>query len=103
MNRILSAFGISLGIAMLSPIVMAANLKTLDVASLPGDRVELKLSFDGPVTAPRGYTTEQPARIALDLPGVTSQLGARSRDLGVGNARSVVVVEATDRTRIIVN
>ncbi|CAI3786713.1 Type IV pilus biogenesis and competence protein PilQ [Pseudomonas sp. MM227] len=88
---------------MLSPIVMAANLKTLDVASLPGDRVELKLSFDGPVTAPRGYTTEQPARIALDLPGVTSQLGARSRDLGVGNARSVVVVEATDRTRIIVN
>ncbi|MBD8473922.1 type IV pilus secretin PilQ [Pseudomonas sp. CFBP 8770] len=103
MNRILSAFGISLGIATLSPIVMAANLKTLDVASLPGDRVELKLSFDGPVTAPRGYTTEQPARIALDLPGVTSQLGARSRDLGVGNARSVVVVEATDRTRIIVN
>ncbi|MBD8756428.1 MULTISPECIES: type IV pilus secretin PilQ [Pseudomonas] len=103
MNRILSAFGISLGIAMLSPIVMAANLKTLDVASLPGDRVELKLSFDGPVTAPRGYTTEQPARIALDLPGVTSQLGARSRDLGVGNARSVVVVEATDRTRVIVN
>ncbi|MBD8826866.1 type IV pilus secretin PilQ [Pseudomonas sp. CFBP 13602] len=103
MNRILSAFGISLGIAMLSPIVMAANLKTLDVASLPGDRIELKLSFDGPVTAPRGYTTEQPARIALDLPGVTSQLGARSRDLGVGNARSVVVVEATDRTRIIVN
>ncbi len=88
---------------MLSPIVMAANLKTLDVASLPGDRVELKLSFDGPVTAPRGYTTEQPARIALDLPGVTSQLGARSRDLGVGNARSVVVVEATDRTRVIVN
>jgi type IV pilus assembly protein PilQ len=103
MNRILSTFGISLWIAMLSPIVMAANLKTLDVASLPGDRVELKLSFDGPVTAPRGYTTEQPARIALDLPGVTSQLGARSRDLGVGNARSVVVVEATDRTRIIVN
>ena len=78
-------------------------MKTLDVASLPGDRVELKLSFDGPVTAPRGYTTEQPARIALDLPGVTSQLGARSRDLGVGNARSVVVVEATDRTRVIVN
>ena len=103
MNRILSAFGISLWIALLSPTAIAANLKTLDVAALPGDRVELKLSFDGPVTAPRGYTTEQPARIALDLPGVTNQLGSRSRDLGVGNARSVVVVEATDRTRVIVN
>ncbi len=103
MNRIFSALGISLWIALISPALMAATLKTLDVAALPGDRVELKLSFDGPVAAPRGYTTDQPARIALDLPGVTSQLATRSRDLGVGNARSVVVVEAKDRTRVIVN
>ncbi|RAU46629.1 MULTISPECIES: type IV pilus secretin PilQ [unclassified Pseudomonas] len=103
MTRILSIIGVSLWMAMLSPIVQAANLKTLDVAALPGDRVELKLSFDGPVAAPRGYTTEQPARIALDLPGVTSQLGTKSRDLGTGNARSVVVVEAKDRTRVIIN
>jgi type IV pilus assembly protein PilQ len=103
MNRILSIIGLSLGMAMLSPVVQAANLKTLDVAALPGDRVELKLSFDGPVAAPRGYTTEQPARIALDLPGVTSQLAIKSRDLGSGNAHSVVVVEAKDRTRVIIN
>ncbi|MFK3797995.1 MULTISPECIES: type IV pilus secretin PilQ [unclassified Pseudomonas] len=103
MTRILSIIGVSLWMAMLSPILQAANLKTLDVAALPGDRVELKLSFDGPVAAPRGYTTEQPARIALDLPGVTSQLGTKSRDLGTGNARSVVVVEAKDRTRVIIN
>jgi len=103
MTRILSIIGVSLGMAMLSPILQAANLKTLDVAALPGDRVELKLSFDGPVAAPRGYTTEQPARIALDLPGVTSQLQTKSRDLGSGNAHSVVVVEAKDRTRVIIN
>ncbi|MFK3972169.1 type IV pilus secretin PilQ [Pseudomonas sp. NPDC087358] len=103
MTRILSIIGMSLGMAMLSPILQAANLKTMDVAALPGDRVELKLSFDGPVAAPRGYTTEQPARIALDLPGVTSQLAIKSRDLGSGNAHSVVVVEAKDRTRVIIN
>ncbi|HEY0289109.1 MAG TPA: type IV pilus secretin PilQ [Pseudomonas sp.] len=103
MNRILSIIGISLWMAMVSPILQAANLKTLDVAALPGDRVELKLSFDGPVAAPRAYTTEQPARIALDLPGVTSELAIKSRDLGTGNARSVVVVEAKDRTRVIIN
>ncbi|WPO99604.1 type IV pilus secretin PilQ [Pseudomonas sp. HR96] len=103
MNRILSAFGIWLWIALGAPAVMAATLKTLDVASLPGDRVELKLSFDGPVAPPRGYTTDQPARIALDLPGVTSQVDNKSRDLGGGNARSAVVIEAKDRTRIIVN
>ncbi|VVQ31948.1 Type IV pilus biogenesis and competence protein PilQ [Pseudomonas fluorescens] len=103
MNRIFSTFGISLWIALLSPMVLAANLKALDVAALPGDRVELKLSFDGPPPPPHGYTTESPARIALDLPGVVSQLKSKNRDLGGGNARSATVVQAKDRTRLIIN
>lgn len=103
MIRIISIIGVSLWIAMVAPIIQAATLKTLDVATLPGDRIELKLAFDAPVAAPRGYTTEQPARIALDLPGVDTQLTNRSRDLGSGNARSLVVVQASDRTRIIIN
>ncbi|MHC8348344.1 type IV pilus secretin PilQ [Pseudomonas sp. RT4P38] len=103
MNRIFSTVGIALWIALLSPMVQAANLKALDVAALPGDRVELKLSFDGPPPPPHGYTTEQPARIALDLPGVVSQLKSKNRDLGGGNARSATVVEAKDRTRLIIN
>ncbi|WP_283182626.1 MULTISPECIES: type IV pilus secretin PilQ [unclassified Pseudomonas] len=103
MNRIFSTFGISLWIALLSPMVLAANLKALDVAALPGDRIELKLSFDGPPPPPHGYTTESPARIALDLPGVVSQLKSKNRDLGGGNARSATVVQAKDRTRLIIN
>ena len=103
MNGSLSRLSVALLAALLSPAVLAANLQDLNVASLPGDRVELKLSFDEPVTAPRGYTIEQPARIALDLPGVSNKLGSRSRELGVGNARSVTIVEAKDRTRLIVN
>lgn len=103
MNRIFSTLGISLWIALLSPMVQAANLKALDVAALPGDRVELKLSFDGPPPQPHGYTTESPARIALDLPGVVNQLSSKSRELGGGNARSATVVEAKDRTRLIIN
>ncbi|CAH0205976.1 type IV pilus secretin PilQ [Pseudomonas mediterranea] len=102
MNRIFTAFGVSLWMALMSPMVLGANLKTLDVAALPGDRVELKLAFDGPPPTPRGYTTEQPARIALDLPGVTNQLARKTQDLGSGNARSATVVEAGDRTRLII-
>lgn len=102
MNRIFTAFGVSLWMALMSPMVLGANLKTLDVAALPGDRVELKLTFDGPPPTPRGYTTEQPARIALDLPGVTNQLARKTQDLGSGNARSATVVEAGDRTRLII-
>ncbi|QLC73495.1 type IV pilus secretin PilQ [Pseudomonas sp. LPB0260] len=103
MNSSLSRIGISLSAMLLSPALLAADLQALDVAALPGDRVELKLTFDEPVLAPRGYTIEQPARIALDLPGVSNKLGAKNRELGVGNARSVTVVEAKDRTRLIIN
>ncbi|WKV96921.1 type IV pilus secretin PilQ family protein [Pseudomonas sp. H22_DOA] len=103
MNRIFSTLGFSLWIALLSPMVQAANLKALDVAALPGDRVELKLSFDGPPPQPKGYTTESPARIALDLPGVASQLASKNLDLGSGNARTATVVEVKDRTRLIVS
>lgn len=103
MNSSLSRFGISLLALLVSPAVLATTLQGLDVASLPGDRVELKLTFDEPVVAPRGYTIEQPARIALDLPGVDSALTTKNRELGVGNARSVTVVEAKDRTRLIIN
>lgn len=103
MNSSLSRLSVAVLATLLSPAILAANLQDLNVASLPGDRVELKLSFDEPVTAPRGYTIEQPARIALDLPGVSNKLGAKNRELGVGNARSVTIVEAKDRTRLIVN
>lgn len=103
MKGSLSRLSVALLATLLSSATLAANLQALDVASLPGDRVELKLSFDEPVAAPRGYTIEQPARIALDLPGVANKLGAKNKELGVGNARSVTIVEAKDRTRLIVN
>ncbi len=103
MNSTLTRLGVSLLAAFISPTLLAANLNALDVAALPGDRVELKLAFDEPVASPRGYTLDQPARIALDLPGVSNNLGAKNRELGVGNARSVTVVEAQGRTRLIVN
>lgn len=103
MNSYFSRFALSLVVVFLSQQLVAADLQSLDVAALPGDRVELKVTFDEPVLAPRGYTIEQPARIALDLPGVSSKLGVKNKELGVGNARSVTVVEAKDRTRLIIN
>ena len=103
MNSIFTRLGLSLLATLLAPHALAATLQSLDVATLPGDRVELKLGFDQPATAPRGYTIDQPARIALDLPGVTSRIGAKNRELGMGNARSLNIMEVKDRTRLIVN
>lgn len=103
MNNSFSQLGLSVAALLLSSDLLAANLNNIGVAALPGDRVELKLTFDEPIPVPRGYTIEQPARIAIDLPGVSSRLGSKNREIGMGNARSLTVVEAKDRTRLIVN
>lgn len=81
----------------------AATMQDIEFSSLPGDKVEIRMSFDGVPPKPTGYTIEQPARIALDLVGVKSGLDSKYHALGSGNTRNVTVVEAGDRTRVIVS
>src|SRR5690606_36555240 len=101
-NMLKSIIGGVIGL-VLAPAALAAQLQNIDVASLPGDKVEIKLSFDEQVDEPRGYTIEQPARIALDMPGVSNKSSVKNRELGAGNARSMTLVEAQGRTRLIIN
>ena len=88
---------------LLSGLASAAILEDVSFSSLPGDRLEVTLQFDGPPPEPTGYTIERPARIAVDLKDTTSSLGVRSLPMGSGNAQSMTVVETSDRTRLIFN
>lgn len=81
----------------------AVTLQNIDFAALPGDRVEMRLDFDGVPPAPRSYTIDDPARITLDLFDVASGLDSKYHSLGNGNARSVTVLEAGGRTRLVVS
>ncbi len=90
-------------VGLLSSLASAATLQDVSFSSLPGDRLEVTLQFDGPPPEPTGYTIERPARIAVDLKDTTSALNARSLPLGSGNAQSMTVVETSDRTRLIFN
>ncbi len=102
MQHVWVAF-LAIGALLMSAQVSAATLENIEFSSLPGDRTEIRLSFDGVPPEPRGYTIDSPARIALDLPEVRNALSDRYHTLGSGNAREVTVVEAQDRTRVIVN
>ena len=96
---------ISIVMLCVASVANAANvtLQKIDFASLSGDRLEMQLKFDGAPPEPRSYTIDQPARITLDLFSVSSGLDTKYHSLGVGNARSVTVLEAGDRTRVVVN
>jgi type IV pilus assembly protein PilQ len=64
----------------------------------------LNFNFRAPLGAlPNGFAVTNPARIAIDLPNVTNAMGKSLVDLGQGDVRSVNVVEAGSRTRLVVN
>lgn len=88
---------------LLSGLANAVTLEDVSFSSLTGDRLRVTLVFDGPPPEPTGYTIQRPARIAVDLRDTTSALDSRSISLGAGNAQSMTVVEADDRTRLIFN
>jgi type IV pilus assembly protein PilQ len=89
--------------ALLTPSVWGATIEGVEFSSLPGDKTEIRVQFDGPPPQPNGYTIERPARIVLDMPGVDSNLEEKHHTLGIGNARRVSIVSTKDRTRAIVN
>lgn len=91
------------GLAVFSISAQAVNLEDIAFATLPGDKTEIKLSFDSTPPSATGYTIEEPARIALDLPDTVSMLKSKYHKVGSGNARTAIVVTAKDKTRVIVN
>ncbi|MDX1803549.1 MAG: type IV pilus secretin PilQ [Alcanivorax sp.] len=97
--------GLLFGALLLSwaSLVQAGTLKNIDTNALSGGGLEVRLTFDGGVPDVKGYSIEKPARIALDLLGATSAIKEKRQNLGSGNARSVTIVEAKDRTRLIFN
>ena len=94
--------GVASALLLAAP-AWAATLTDVQFSSLPGDRTEIRMKFDGTPPNPEGYTIDRPARIVLDLPGVESSLQEKHHDLGIGNARRVSIVSTNDRTRAIVN
>jgi type IV pilus assembly protein PilQ len=52
---------------------------------------------------PTGFSIQSPARIALDFPGISNAMGRSTVEINQGNLRSVSVVQAGDRTRVVLN
>ncbi|KQT09464.1 type IV pilus secretin PilQ [Ramlibacter sp. Leaf400] len=73
-------------------------------SSVQGGVEVVRIDFSQPLAAvPPGFTIQAPARIALDVPNATNGLGRSSIELNQGNLRSVNVVTAGDRTRLVLN
>jgi type IV pilus assembly protein PilQ len=96
----------SLVLAVISFAAHAADpikLESIDVQTLSGQQVQLKLHMSGPAPEPLPFTIDKPARIAFDLPNTTLALASRRIDVKSGGVDTVLAAEANGRTRLVVN
>ena len=91
----------------LSPTALRAQdalrLEAIDVQSLPGQQVELRLRLNGAAPEPMSFTIDDPARISLDLPNTALALQSRRQDANVGPLTTILTAEANGRTRVVLN
>jgi type IV pilus assembly protein PilQ len=97
-----------LGMAVLAftaaAVVHAQNAIESVTSSIQSGSEVVRIDLTQPLTAvPKGFAIQTPARIALDFPGVTNAIGRSAIDINQGNLRSVNVVQAGERTRLVLN
>jgi type IV pilus assembly protein PilQ len=96
-----------IGAALLSLAAIAAHAQNAieAVTSTARAGVELvRIDFTQPLAAlPTGFAVQAPARIALDFPGVTSAVGRSAIEFNTGNLRTANVVQAGERSRVVLN
>jgi type IV pilus assembly protein PilQ len=73
-------------------------------ASLQGGVEVIRIDFAQPLTAaPAAFSIQSPARIALDFPGFNNNSGKNLVEINQGNLRSANIVQAGERTRVVLN
>ncbi len=73
-------------------------------ATLQGGVEVVRIDFAQPLSAvPAGFSVQTPARIALDFPGINNASGKNAVDINQGNLRSANIVQAGERTRVVLN
>ena len=73
-------------------------------ATQTGAGVFLTIELKGAIAnVPNSFSVTNPARVALDLPGTVNNLGRNAIEINQGDLRSVNVVQAQGRARIVLN
>ncbi|GAA6120308.1 type IV pilus secretin PilQ [Acidovorax sp. FG27] len=71
---------------------------------LQGGAETVRIELSEPLAAvPSGFAIQSPARIALDFPGVTNGTGRTLIEINQGNIKSANIVEAGERSRLVLN
>ena len=103
-TRWLRATGFALVALGAAALVHAQNAIESVTSSMQSGSEVVRIDLTQPLAAPpTGFAIQTPARIALDFQGVTNAIGRSAVDVNQGNLRSINVVQAGERTRLVLN
>jgi type IV pilus assembly protein PilQ len=87
-----------------SPAADVGNaIERVDATQTPTG-VVLTIDMKNPVAGvPASFSVANPARVALDLPGVVNAVGRNLVEINQGDLRSVNIVQAQGRSRVVLN
>ena len=79
------------------------SIESMTVAQ-QGGVVNVKLTFKEPLQSlPPGFSVAKPARIALDFQNMANATGKNTQNFNEGDLKSVNIVQADGRTRVVLN
>ena len=81
----------------------SVKLTAIEVQPSQGQTLQIRLRTDGVAPQPLTFTIDHPARLSVDLPDVALALENRRIDVGTGGVDTIVVAEASGRTRVVFN
>ncbi|MDH3286148.1 MAG: type IV pilus secretin PilQ [Betaproteobacteria bacterium] len=80
------------------------TIQGISVSPQAGGKLLVKVSLkEAPVNPPAGFTINNPPRIAFDFLDTNSAMGRATQEIGEGDLRSINVVQAGNRTRLVLN
>ena len=92
-------------VASAIPLLARAENSIQSVSgSVQGGSEVIRIELAEPLAeVPTGFSIQAPARIALDFQGVSNSLGRSAIEINLGNMRSANVIQAGERTRVVLN
>jgi len=99
-RRVCSAFVLLMASSLVQAQVAIESVTGSLQSGVEVVRVDLSQAL---TELPTGFSIQSPARIALDFPNVVSAMGRSNIEVNQGNLKSVSVVQAGNRTRVVLN
>jgi type IV pilus assembly protein PilQ len=95
-----------LGLMFLSQLAQAQTANTIEsiTANQQGANIIVKINFKSPlVKPPVAFSITNPARISFDFANTSNGTGKSTVDIGLGEVRSINLIEVPERSRMVFN